>query len=389
MYGVSAAKKAGVLEFLLEALNRCGCSIVYAPPANSAPYRIIFDTPQGERLGVVAYAFFANTKATRNRPDDEHRFQVKYGGKNGALHTIWQDPYGLYTTLFLGVDPEAGIFVAADPVLHSPTKFFISIEFKRSQVEVILKKSWHSWERVSRSKRAGFDNPVEVLIGGTADSFLRYVRFEREALGEDQGHRQLLAEQAFSSTVTLIGSSLIRPSEQKLHQLSTEFELASDEILGLISTAKRLKMAVRGWVAEKHLEHTLKVVPDVTDCRRLDVEGSPDISLRYKGSRPISIECKNVLRNTAADGSPRIDFQRTRASKADPCSRYYKSSDFEIVAACLHAVTQKWEYRFVGTSSLRSHPKCSGRIASNVRVDAHWRNVESISELLDFAATRS
>ena len=50
-----------------------------------------------------------------------NRFQIKYENKDGRLHEIWQDPAGLYTTVFLGIDPATGCFVAADPVLHNPT----------------------------------------------------------------------------------------------------------------------------------------------------------------------------------------------------------------------------------------------------------------------------
>ena len=41
------------------------------------------------------------------------------------------------------------------------------------------------------------------------------------------------------------------------------------------SANRRLKMAVRGGVAEEHLVRRLKSIPGVTDCRRLDDEGRP------------------------------------------------------------------------------------------------------------------
>ncbi len=389
-YSVSASKKEPLLDFILDALVSCGCSIVYRPPSNIAPYRIVFDTNDGSRMGIIAYAFFANSKVTMNRPDDEHRFQVKYGSKDGQLHPLWQDPYGLYTTLFLGIDPETKFFVGADPVLHSPTKFFVSIEFKRANVADIQKNLWSSWERAKRSgDGADVDRPVEVLVGGKPETFLKYIRFEREALGEDQGHRQLLAEQAFSGALPVASSGLLMPSEQRLHELAREFELGNDEILDLISQARRLKMAVRGWVAEKHLERVLRQVPDVTDCHRVDEEGSPDISLRFRGRNPITVECKNVLRERASDGTPRMDFQRTRAAIGDPCSRYYRPSDFDVVAACLHAVTQKWEFRFSCSVDLQKHKKCDGRLASNVKIDGSWVDVNAIAKVLEAATFKS
>ena len=87
---------------------------------------------------------------------------------------------------------------------------------------------------------------------------------------------------------------------------------------------------------------------------------------------PSSVECKNVLRTTLADGTPRVDFQRTRASKTDPCSRYYSPDDFDIVAACLHAVSERWEFRYVRPPDLDPHTKCVGKLSSNVRIDSRW-----------------
>jgi len=124
---VLARDREPLIAFIVDALERDGCRIIHRPLGDQAPFRITFETPSGERLGIIAYAFLANTKLTRNRPQDEHRFQVKYGSKDGKLHALWQDPFGLYVTLFLGINPEQGFFVGADPVLHSPTKFFISV----------------------------------------------------------------------------------------------------------------------------------------------------------------------------------------------------------------------------------------------------------------------
>jgi hypothetical protein len=152
------------------------------------------------------------------------------------------------------------------------------------------------------------------------------------------------------------------------HGLLEELDIAPEALFDLIDNASRLKMAVRGWVAEAHLESELRNIPGVTDCVRLEAEGQPDISLRWKGGPPILIECKNTLRQTYADGRPKVDFQRTRASKGDPCSRYYSQHDFPVLAACLHAVTEKWEFRFALTSNLPAHQTCKGKIANMIAI---------------------
>jgi hypothetical protein len=93
-------------------------------------------------MGVVAYAFRATRTPTKNRPSDERSFQIKYGSKEDYAednsHTLWQDPLGLFTTLLIGIDTEERFFVAADPGLHNPTKFFIRLEFKDDHAAQIM-----------------------------------------------------------------------------------------------------------------------------------------------------------------------------------------------------------------------------------------------------------
>jgi len=256
-------------------------------------------------------------------------------------------------------------------VLHSPTKHFISLEFKASFVEEIRRKRW-SWRE--RERKSGSEEPIEVIVGGTIDSFLDFIRFEREARGEDQGHRAFLADRrdAILPAVTVTAAPV--PAESTyVHQLAREFEMSEAAVLDLIAGASRLKMAVRGWVAEQHLVEQLQQVDGITDCERIEAENSPDIQLRFEGSDLLFVECKNVLRTPTKHGDARVDFQRTRASKADPCSRYYSPDDFDVLAACLHAHTERWEYSFALTRELAEHKKCTGRLSSNVVVDSRWR----------------
>ena len=376
IYRVSAKSKQPLLNFMTQALEAEGCRIIFCGPPNEAPFRVSFETPEGERMGIMAYAFLANQVVTNKRPEDEHRFQVKYGSRDGREHCLWQDPYGLYTTLFLGINPSLGFFVGVDPVLHSPTKMFISIEFKQRDVRKILSSGWHAWERERKRGRRDA-GPVEVLVGGRRESFLSYIRFEREALAEDQGHRQLLAERLGQVLPVLMQGRECHPSTSpppaRLHDLAKEFELSEAEVLDLIGSAPRLKMAVRGWVAEEHLFREIRALPDVSDCERVTADRGADIMLRFRG-HALNIECKNVLRKTNKAGLARVDFQRTRAAKGNPCSRYYSAAEFSVVAACLHAVTESWEFRYIIPERLEPHKKCPGKLASNVKVDQRWQS---------------
>jgi hypothetical protein len=263
--------------------------------------------------------------------------------------------------------------------MHNPTKFFIRLEFKDGHVDEIMRRGWYAWERVKRSTTA-HTGPVEVLVGGTRTAFLDFVRFERAAVGLSPGDRQLLSErpELFSARRTRAADRDI-VSERLLHPLAKEFALEPEQILELIAGARRLKMAVRGWVAEEHLKNALVAIPGVTSCERLDEEGGPDIRLSYKGGPLLTLECKNVLRVPDRNGVPRIDFQRTRASKSNPCSRYYSSSDFDIVAGCLHAVKEEWEFKYAISKTLRPHATCAGKLASNVRVDDQWSSDPTVA----------
>lgn len=371
-YRVNRADREPLVGFMLDALRSEGCRILHASEPNQAPFVITFETPTGERLGVVAYAFLATRTPTRNRPSDERSFQVKYGSKLVRnSHRIWQDPLGLFTTIFLGISPNEGYFVAADPEMHNPTKFFIRVEYKDRHAADIASKGWVAWER----DRIGSDEPIEVLVGGTAKHFLDLIRFERVAHGLDQGNRQLLAERPEMFN----GLPVVPPKTDTLEQIADhpllhEFQLSASEVLDVIANARRLKMATRGWVAEEKLRDSLSKVRDITHCEKIDVEGGPDLQIRVGNGPLLSVECKNVLRKTNKDGVPRVDFQRTRASKANPCSRFYAPSDFDVVAACLHSVTEKWEFRYILPHQLAAHANCVGKISNNVLVNDAWSN---------------
>lgn len=170
---------------------------------------------------------------------------------------------------------------------------------------------------------------------------------------------------------TALGAPALHPDPVYMHRLALEFEMTEAEVLDLIAGASRLKMAVRGWVAEHHLVQSLSALTGVSSCERLEGDGLPDVRLRFMNGPPITVECKNVLRK-GTDGVPRVDFQRTRASLGDPCSRFYAPDDFDVLAACLHARTERWEYCFILPSSLPRHKRCPDKLATNVQVGTGW-----------------
>jgi len=162
------------------------------------------------------------------------------------------------------------------------------------------------------------------------------------------------------------------------HPLLSNLGLEANELLGILEGSFRLLVAVRGSVAEHHLGKMLKGIRALSNVRRIDEDGKPDFEVDYK-KRRFRIECKNVLRRLVGN-VPRVDFQKTRASKGNPCSRFYDPKQFEVLAACLHPVSEKWEFRFHATASLPPHKKCEGRLSPRVEVRG-WE--ESILMILD------
>ncbi len=184
-------------------------------------------------MGIMAYAFLANSRETKNRPADEHRFQLKYGKKDGELHPLWQDPFALYTTLLLGIDPERGIFVGYDPSCTALRSFSFPSN-SSATMQTPSRDGWTWWERDHRTRS---DEPVEVVVGGKSADFLRYVRFERDALGEEQGHRALAADKPILSLVDYSAANVAgeTPSAARLHALASEFPALESEVLDLIA----------------------------------------------------------------------------------------------------------------------------------------------------------
>ena len=120
----------------------------------------------------------------------EHRFQATYGPGTGAFMSFGRTRTGFSQPSSwesIQISASSSARIRCSTVRPVP----ISIEFSDAAVKEIVARGWHVWERDGGVDK---DRPVEILVGGTADSLLHYLAFERAALGEDQGHRHLLAD---------------------------------------------------------------------------------------------------------------------------------------------------------------------------------------------------
>lgn len=152
------------------------------------------------------------------------------------------------------------------------------------------------------------------------------------------------------------------------HNLERLFKLSANNILTVVEKNNRCLMAVKGAVAQEHLERylaRLKKSGVIKDFCAIDKDGEPDFWVIYRGKKFL-IECKNVQK-TLRRGEITVDFMRTRYAKSvGPEGRFYKPSEFHVLAACLHNQTGKWKFRFIATKRLGRHSEYRGRLDNKV-----------------------
>lgn len=373
-----------VHSFLAEAVERAGGEVLFISAANRAPIYLGVQGEHGERIGILCYPFRCNPAPIKGRPRDEHRVQIRYGSEASwdEDHPIGRDLAGVDTTIVLGVHLAAGLLIGLDPLRYDPLPMGISIEFKQADLDTALRRGWHVWERENRAgRRRGITRVgegLETVIAFVPERLLSYVGFERRAsgLGLDPPLRYRAAE--------VVATDPIEPSGSGGHSLEDEFELSSHQILEIIANRARLSVAVRGGVAEHHLQRHLYADPTIQRVAPIDVDGQPDFDVELTAGRRVLIECKNVSPNTYADGVPKVEVQKTRSQRGDPAGRFYRPEQFDIVAACLYAVTGRWEFGFKATAAMDRHPLHPDRLAVLHRVDSTWST--TLLQAIDAAA---
>lgn len=367
VYGVSG--RGDLHTFLLHAIDDSIGRILWASPATRAPVYLGIQTRDDERIGLLCYPFRCSPEPIKGRAQDEHRLQVRYGSETtwDEDHRLGMDVAGVDTTIIVGVHLTKGIFVGLDPLLYDPLPMGISVEFKESNIRDATTHGWTVWERETRPgrrrSRSRSLQGIETLVAFKPNRLLDYVRFERYAtsLGLDPPLRFKAAEEA--ATALAPGAAL--------HRLERQFDLSSRAILEIITRRHRLEIAVRGGVAEHHLENHLRAASDVRRIRQIDEDGKPDFEVTLSSRRQITVECKNVSPVRRA-GEIKVEVQKTRASKGDPASRFYRLDQFDLVAASLWPITGKWEFRFKATQELVPHSNFPDRVAPLQVVDDTW-----------------
>ena len=373
----SVTNKRDLFDAIQSAIEASGGRVLYSSSHTTAPFFFGVQTQREERLGLLIYPFRFKKLAIKNRPADENRGQLRLGSEHSWLesHPVAFDVAGVDTTLVLGIDPDREVFIGLDPHLWDPLPLGISFYAKDSDLDAMGDEGWHAWEKDNRAGNKR-ENPrsetgLESIIAFKPSRLLDFARLERRAvdLGLDTALR-LSAAEGFRV-----------PSERSpSHILETQFGLSPTEILEIISTRSRLVVAVRGGVAEHHLERQLRANKNVESVGRRDRDGEPDFDVELTDGRTYVVECKNASPDRYSNGDFKVEVQKTRASKNDPASRYYAVTEFDVVAACLFTATGEWQFRYALTLGLPRHPIYTDRLAPMQHVDDSWaRSIEELT----------
>lgn len=370
VYQISS-RREDLYAFLLRSVEEAGGRVLYSSDRGRAPVYLGIHTARDERMGVLVYPFRATHNVIKNRPQDEHRLQIRYGGEGRweGDHRIARDLAYVDTTLVLGVHVEANLFVGLDPVLYDPLPMGISIEFKDREVQAAQVSGWHVFERNNisgrRRQEARSRDGLETLVMFSPDRLLDYVRFEREAqdLSLDSPLRFAAAQSFPSQSRASLGS---------LHRLEEQFAMTSQEILDMISARNRLSVAVRGGVAEHHLERQLRDDPSVAEVVSLDADAQPDFQVTMKDGRRVLVECKNCSPQRYANGDMKVEIQKTRATQGQPDGRLYRPDQFDVVAACTYPAEGRWSFAYRATTQLDRSPRYPERLAPLHHVTDEW-----------------
>lgn len=141
------------------------------------------------------------------------------------------------------------------------------------------------------------------------------------------------------------------------------------DILDALENGFRARADLKGKLAElfmsRHLDELQR--DDVIDRYEwFDQDGVPDFTIWFTDGTLTQLEVKNVRSGT---GPLRAETQKTRASRGDPMSRYYRVDQFEIIAACLFNATGRWDYVFARSCDLLRLPSDPSYLATMQPID--------------------
>lgn len=159
-----------------------------------------------------------------------------------------------------------------------------------------------------------------------------------------------------------------------MHPLEVEYGLTCERLLDSLSKRFRARVTLEGAVAEEQMAEHLRKAQQKGVIERFeehDLDGHADFSIWISGrNEPLLAECKNVRNHEEAyrKGGEviayKVETQKTRTSNSDASSRYYDTTQFDILGVCLGKKTKDWRnFVFVATHRLARHKAYPGKLA--------------------------
>lgn len=353
-------------QLVVEGLEAGGATVLWRSPDSTAPLYLAVRLGDGGLCGVLVYAYRATRRPTRNRPQGEIRFQIKYGDITEETrrqnHSLGLDPTGLDVTLLVAVDVEHRQVVALDPPLYDPLPMGLSSYWHPEEAARIEADGWHAWDSRTRSgsrREARHESGMESRVGLRPERLVTLLALEREArqLGHDTALRLSRAR------------ALADPQAATGAEASLDLGLTAEELVEVIASRMRLAMAVRGGVAEFHAHRQLEQDPLVVRVEPHAGDGPPDHFATLRDGRRLRVEVKNAAPDRYADGTAKVEVQKTRGQVP---ARLYPYDAFDVLAVCMHGPTGQWDFRYRHAHDLDAHPAYPDRIRPMQPVDEHW-----------------
>lgn len=153
------------------------------------------------------------------------------------------------------------------------------------------------------------------------------------------------------------------------HPVERLLNASARDILDALENGFRARADLKGKLAElfmsRHLDELQR--DDIIDHYEwFDQDGVPDFTIWFTDGTLTQLEVKNVR---SGKGRLRAETQKTRASRSDPLSRYYRVDHFELIAACLFNATGRWDYAFARSTELLRHPEHPAYLATMQSID--------------------
>jgi hypothetical protein len=161
------------------------------------------------------------------------------------------------------------------------------------------------------------------------------------------------------------------------HPVERMLNASARDILDALENGFRARADLKGKLAElfmsRHLDD-LQRTGVVDHYEWQDLDGVPDFVLYLGDGSTRTLEVKNVR---SGHGPLRVETQKTRASRGDPWSRYYRADQFDFIAPCLFNATGRWEYLFARTAELARDREDPNLLATMQQIAAEpggiWR----------------